>query len=370
MLGLERLGHVVDQHVVEVVAAQVRVAVGGLHLEYAVAQFENRNIERTAAQVVHGDLHVVLLLVQAVGQRGGRGLVDDAAHLQTGDLARLLGGLALRVGEVGRHRDHGFRHLLAQVVLGRLLHLLEDHGRDLLRRILAAVDIDAGRVVVAAHDGVGRTLDVGGHLVVGLAHETLDREDRAFGVGDGLTLGRIAHLALSVLGEGDDRRRGAVSLRVGDHYGLRALHYCDARVGRAQVNTDNLSHNRYVFDSFRFRFARPSCGAAYGPFRNKGYTKSRFLPFVCQNDSTHGRGPAARQPAADKKTPPAAYAPPPAETVRPRHPPHGRKKGSARADPSTGGPAKNYFSFRIRIAASRIAVSSSVTTPPSGPCSK
>jgi len=30
---------------------------------------------------------------------------------------------------------------------------------------------------------------------------------------------------------------------------------------------------------------------------------------------------------------------------------------------------RSYFSFRIRIAASRIVVSSNVTTPPSGPCS-
>lgn len=37
---------------------------------------------------------------------------------------------------------------------------------------------------------------------------------------------------------------------------------------------------------------------------------------------------------------------------------------------STGLADSNYLSFRMRIAASRIAVSSSVTTPPSGPCSK
>ena len=79
VLGLERLGHVVDQHVVEVVAAQMRVAVGRLHLEDAVAQFQNRNIERTAAQVVNGDLHVGALLVQTVGQCRRRRLVDDTA---------------------------------------------------------------------------------------------------------------------------------------------------------------------------------------------------------------------------------------------------------------------------------------------------
>lgn len=144
VFGLEGLGHVVDQHVVEVVAAQVRIAVGRLHLEHAIAQFQNRDIERTAAQVVHGNLHIAVLLVQTVGQSGGGRLVDDAAHLQAGDFARLLGSPTLRVGEVGRHGDNRLGHLPTQVILGRLLHLLKHDGRNLLRSVLAAVDIHAG----------------------------------------------------------------------------------------------------------------------------------------------------------------------------------------------------------------------------------
>jgi hypothetical protein len=38
---------------------------------------------------------VPVLLVQAVGQRSGRRLVDDAQHFKTGDLAGILGCLAL-----------------------------------------------------------------------------------------------------------------------------------------------------------------------------------------------------------------------------------------------------------------------------------
>jgi hypothetical protein len=70
-----------------VVAAQVGVAVGGLHLEHAVADLQHGDVEGTAAQVIDRDL-LVLLLVQAVGQRRGRGLVDDAQHLEAGDACR------------------------------------------------------------------------------------------------------------------------------------------------------------------------------------------------------------------------------------------------------------------------------------------
>ncbi len=64
---LEIDGKHVDQRMVEVVAAEVSVAVGGFHFENAVAEFEDRDIERTAAEVVDRD-GFIGFLVQAVGQ--------------------------------------------------------------------------------------------------------------------------------------------------------------------------------------------------------------------------------------------------------------------------------------------------------------
>ena len=102
---------------VEVVAAEVGVAVGREDLEDALADLEDRDVERAAAEVVDGDL-LVLLLVEAVGQRGRGRLVDDAHDVEAGDLAGVLGRLALGVVEVGRDGDDRVGDLLAEVVLG------------------------------------------------------------------------------------------------------------------------------------------------------------------------------------------------------------------------------------------------------------
>ena len=130
MLLLELVREVFDDAHVEVFAAEEGVAVGRLHLEQAVVDLEDRDVEGAAAEVVDRD-GLGAGLVEAVGERRRRRLVDDAQHLEAGDLAGVLGGLALGVVEVGRDGDDGLRDLLAEIGLGGLLHLLQDEGGDL-----------------------------------------------------------------------------------------------------------------------------------------------------------------------------------------------------------------------------------------------
>ena len=231
VLHLERLGHIVDQYVVEVVTTQVSITIGRFNLEYAITQFKDRDIERTTTEVVNCDLHILVLLVHTVSQSCCGGLVDDTTYLQTSDLTSLLGSLALRVREVSGNGDHCLGNLSTQIVLSGLLHLLQDDSRDLLCGVLTAVDVNTGSVVVATNYGVGNASDVACNLIVVLTHKSLDREDRALGVGDSLTLCGIAHLALVSVGERNDRRSCAMTLAVGDYDGLVALHNCYTRVG-------------------------------------------------------------------------------------------------------------------------------------------
>src|SRR5690606_16824516 len=187
-------------------------------------------------------LLVLVLFVQAIGQGGRSGLVDDAAHLQAGDFAGFLGGLALGVVEVGRHGDYRFADGGAQVVLGRFLHLLQHHGADLLRGVLAVAHLDAGHAAIGAHHLVGHAADLLGVLFIGVAHEALDGVNGVLGVGDGLALGGIAHLAFAVFHKGHDAGRGALPFAVGNHHGFAAFHYGNAAVGGPQVDSDDLAH--------------------------------------------------------------------------------------------------------------------------------
>ena len=217
---LEFARDVVDDAVIEVVAAQTVVAGGRQNLEYAVANLHQRNVERTAAQIVHQNL-VNLALVKAVGQSSGGRLVDNALYVQTGNAAGVLGRLTLRVREVRGHGDDRLGHGLTQIGLGIRLQLLKNHGADLRGRVILAVDV---------------------HLIIG-THFTLDGNHRALRVGNSLTLGDLTDETLAVLGKGHDGRRGAGAFRVCDNRGFAAFHNGDAGIGRTKVNTDNLRHN-------------------------------------------------------------------------------------------------------------------------------
>ena len=205
--ALELADHPLHDALVEVVAAQAVVSGGGQDLDDAVVNVQDGHIEGAAAQVVDHDL-LRLLLIHAVGQGRGSRLVDDPLHVQTGDLAGVLGGLTLGVGKVSGNGDDSLGNGLAQIGLSVALELLQDHGADFLRGVGLAVHI---------------------HLVIA-AHFTLDGRNGAVGVGDGLTLCHLAHHTLAGLAECHHRRGGAVALCVGDDNGFAALHDSHAAI--------------------------------------------------------------------------------------------------------------------------------------------
>ena len=231
-----------DDRFVPVVAAEVVVAGGRLHLEDAVADFQHGDVEGAAAEVEDEDRLVGFLFVEPVGQRGRGRLVDDPLDVEAGDLAGVLGRLALVVVEVGGDGDHGAVDRFAELRFGVGFQLLQDHRADLRRAVLLAAHVDAHVAVGAGLDLVrdDRLLLFDFGLLA--AHEALDREDRVLRVHHRLAFGDRADQALAALGEGDDGRRRAAALGVLEDGGLAALHHRDAGVGRAEVDSDRLCH--------------------------------------------------------------------------------------------------------------------------------
>ena len=243
LLLLELGDEMVDHPLIEVIAAQVRIAVGGTHLEGALAELEDRYVEGAAAEVVHGDV-VIVFLVETVGERGGGRLVDDAQHLQPRDFARVLGRVALAIVEVGGDGDDRLGDRLAQVRFGVLLQLLQDHRGDLRRPVLLVAHLDP-RVAVGGFRHLVRQqldilLDVG--VLIAPTHETLHAEDGVVRVRDALSLGDRPHQPLSVLADGHHRRSRPCSLLTGHDDGLTAFHHRHDGVRRPQVDADHLSH--------------------------------------------------------------------------------------------------------------------------------
>ena len=128
ILLFELVGQIIDDAFVEILAAEKGIAVGRLDLEHAIADLENGNVERAAAEIVDDDLAGSLFL-QPIGERGRGRLVDDAKDLEAGDAAGILGGLALGIVEIGGNGNDGLRDLAAEIGLRGFLHFREDEAR-------------------------------------------------------------------------------------------------------------------------------------------------------------------------------------------------------------------------------------------------
>nr|XP_027200373.1 NAD-specific glutamate dehydrogenase-like [Dermatophagoides pteronyssinus] len=179
---------VVHEAVVEVLAAEVRVAGSRFNFENALVNRQKTDVERAAAEVEdeHVPLSFLVLLVKAIGDRSSGRLIDDAQNVQTRNGAGVFSRLALRVVEVRRDGDHSVLHLAAQVVRGNLLHLVENHCANLLRvvglELVLELDFD-NRLVAGVRADLERPVlhvRLNCRIAELAADQTLCVEDRVF----------------------------------------------------------------------------------------------------------------------------------------------------------------------------------------------
>ena len=211
-----------------------------LHLERALADLQDRDVERAAAEVVDGD-DLLVRLVEAVGQRRRRRLVDDAQDVR---------GPAISPAAFVAWRCESLKYAgtvitasvtgVAEVGLGVRLQLLQDHRADLGRASTTCSPIQTRASPFSApsilYGRIFRSRCTSGSSKLA-AHQPLDREDRVLRVRHALPLGHLPDEPLARLRDGDDGRRRPPALRVRDDDGLAAFHDGDAAVRRSQVNS-------------------------------------------------------------------------------------------------------------------------------------
>ena len=342
LLLLEFIGEIIDEPHVEVLATEEGVAVGRLHLEHAVADFQNRNVEGSPAQVVNCD-GAGFLFVEPICKRSRGRLVDDPHHLEAGDLAGILGGLTLGVIEIGRYGDNSLLDLLAEISLGCLLHLLQDERGDLRGRIGLAFDLDPGIAVRSTHDFVGNELLILFHhrIVVAPADQALDREDRTLRIGDGLPLGGLPDQPFTIIGECHDRGRRAHALRIFDDFRRLAFHYGDARIGGAEVDADDLAHVSLPL----------VCGRSAGSFRhpNGRFRETRGAPLIRPPKCTSMPPPGGVLAHIGGRVCPARHMITDSRAARSTHSPSREAKAVRRTNHLAGDGARHAYSpMRIR----------------------
>ena len=161
-----------NQGTVVIISAQCRVAPGGKHFKHATREAQDGDVEGAAPQVVHG-VHTFAGLIQAIRNGSRRGLVDQTQHVQTGQLRRVFGGLAVRIVKVGRYGDDGTVQVVVEGVFGAKTQSRQDFGAHFHRRLVACAGVN--RQHAGFIDELVRQLVAVGDVGHASTHETLDR---------------------------------------------------------------------------------------------------------------------------------------------------------------------------------------------------
>jgi len=209
-LGLEFSLEEIYEFDIEIFTSKSGISVGGLHFEDTSGNLEDGDIEGTTTEIVNSnDLTVSLVLSESEGSGGG--LVDDTLNIEVSDLTSILGGLSLGIVEVSGDSDDGLLDSGADVRLSGLLHLGEDEGSDLRRRVLLSSSFNPGISVGSSNDLVRQVLHISLSLgiIKSAANKSLCSVKSVFGVLYGLSFGDVTTVARAVFGEGNNGRSSA-----------------------------------------------------------------------------------------------------------------------------------------------------------------
>jgi hypothetical protein len=272
-----------DDRIGEIVAAQPVVARRSTHFDDRVEHFDDRDVERAAAQVENEKRFAILLVGNTESERGSGGLVEQPRDLQPGELAGAPRRLALLVVEIGRDGDDRLGHLPT----GRGLDIFFQAAQDDRRQIFGLERISADLDGAAGSD---ETLEAGDRFA-GFHHPVIER--------------RLADQGCSVGQYGNRRRRQQIAQRIGDQPRFAIFKDCRCAVGRTQIDADDhlapeIPHD--VADSPSSAFRGATC-----LFCNQWKVRpaiNALRPSSCRCRSRLRAGPTASAPVRRRPTSP------------------------------------------------------------------
>ena len=203
-------------------------------------QAQDRDVESAAAQVVHG-IDAFAGVVQAVGDGGGGRLVDQAQHVDAGQLGRVLGGLPLRIVEVRGHGDDGAVEVVVERVLGAIAQGGQDFGADFHRRFLAGAGLQDHHAGGLLSSAPAKRYGSFSRLAMSARPRPMKRLTEAMVFSRIVGLRRlrvVADLAPAVFQVAHHRGQDHPALAVGQAFGHAVAHRRHQRMRRAQVDAD------------------------------------------------------------------------------------------------------------------------------------
>ena len=232
------LQHQVGQRTVVVIASQRRITACGHHFENALGESQDGNVEGTATEV-EDRIDAFAGIVEAVGNGGCGGFVDETQDVQASQLGSILGGLALCVIEIGWHRDDGAVELGVEGVFGTLAQGGQDFRTDLDGGFVSAAcaDVHHALVRVFGHQLVVQGMPERGLDVAQAAsHHPLDGNHRVQGVFCQMLQGFGADLSPARGEIAHGRGQNDLALRIGQAFGHAMPHGRDEGMRGAQIN--------------------------------------------------------------------------------------------------------------------------------------
>ena len=205
--SLKLCKHIVCDLLVKVVTTKAVVSCCGKNLDNTIADFNDGNIESTAAKVIYHDL-LFFFIVKTICKSCCCRLVDDTFYIKTCNLTCILGCLTLSVIKVSRNCDNCFCYSLAKISLCIFFQLLKNHSGNFLRRIFLVVNC---------------------YTIIG-THLSLNGGDCFFCVGNCLTFCRLTYQTLSCFCKSYYGWCSSCTLCICDNGGLATFHNCHTTV--------------------------------------------------------------------------------------------------------------------------------------------